>query len=330
MPTEPGTLDSRIGPSSEGHVTEAALERQLAQVREEAAGAVEGVFGPRSSIWRIDREAALFLGAGRALLLQLAHPWVAAAVAEHSSALADPIGRFHRTFGIMFAMVFGTLDQALAASHRLHRRHSSITGTLPTAVGPWKAGAAYQAHDIAALRWVHSTLIDTSLLVYDLVLPPLGAEDRERYYDESKRLAALFGIPRDALPPSWDDFTAYCQAMWRSDTLTVSPAARRVAAALLSGTPPWLRPPYWYLTLTGQLLPTRLREAFALPDGPAAARSAERAIGRIRHLYPALPDRLRCVGPYHEAMARLAGSPRPGLTTQVLNRLWIGRPFIAD
>ena len=79
------------------------LEAALDQVRAHAAGPVAGVFGPGSVTWRIDREAVIFLGAGRALLLQLAHPWVAAAIAEHSRTLADPIGRFHRTFGIVFA-----------------------------------------------------------------------------------------------------------------------------------------------------------------------------------------------------------------------------------
>jgi hypothetical protein len=60
------------------------LERQLEVVRALAPGEMEGVFGPDSLTWRIDREALTFLGAGRALLLQLAHPWVAAAIAEHS------------------------------------------------------------------------------------------------------------------------------------------------------------------------------------------------------------------------------------------------------
>ena len=68
----------------------------------------------------------MFLGAGRALLLQLAHPWVAAAIAEHSRTFDDPIGRFHRTFGVVFSMVFGSLDQAIAAARRLHRRHAAI------------------------------------------------------------------------------------------------------------------------------------------------------------------------------------------------------------
>ena len=88
------------------------LELALDQVRADAAGPVPGVFGPDTVTWRIDREAVIFLGAGRALLLQLAHPWVAAAIAEHSKTFADPIGRFHRTFDIVFAMVFGSLDRA--------------------------------------------------------------------------------------------------------------------------------------------------------------------------------------------------------------------------
>jgi len=56
------------------------LERELTAVRGVAVDPLSGVFGPRSMTWLIDREAAIFLGAGRALLLQLAHPWVAAAV----------------------------------------------------------------------------------------------------------------------------------------------------------------------------------------------------------------------------------------------------------
>jgi uncharacterized protein (DUF2236 family) len=126
------------------------LERQLEVVRGLAPGEMEGVFGPDSLTWRIDREALIFLGAGRALLLQLAHPWVAAAVAEHSRTLGDPISRFHRTFAVVFTMVFGTLGQALSAARALHRGHAAIHGRLPITVGPFRAGSPYQANDLAA------------------------------------------------------------------------------------------------------------------------------------------------------------------------------------
>ena len=105
-------------------VSAETLERELNLVRGAAAGPLPGIFGPRSMTWRVNREAAIFLGAGRALLLQLAHPWVAAAVEQQSDTFANPIGRFHRTFSTVFTMVFGTLDQSLDAARRLHRRHA--------------------------------------------------------------------------------------------------------------------------------------------------------------------------------------------------------------
>jgi uncharacterized protein (DUF2236 family) len=134
------------------------LEGELNLVRASAAGPLAGIFGPLSETWRVDREAAIFLGAGRALLLQLAHPWVATAIEQHPESMADPIGRFHRTFSVMFTMVFGGLEQSLDIARRLHRRHGEISGTLPSAVGPFPAGSSYCANCVPALRWVHATL----------------------------------------------------------------------------------------------------------------------------------------------------------------------------
>src|SRR5262249_4411793 len=153
-------------------VSENDLESALDVVQAEAAGPVEGIFGPNSLTWRIDREAVIFLGAGRALLLQLAHPWVAAAVAEHSRTFADPLGRFHRTFDLVFTRVFGTRDAALAAARHLHQRHAGIAGRLPAAIGPFEAGSPYLANEVSALRWVHATLVESAVIVHDLILPP--------------------------------------------------------------------------------------------------------------------------------------------------------------
>jgi uncharacterized protein (DUF2236 family) len=272
-------------------------------------------------LWRIDREAAIFLGAGRALLLQLAHPWVAAAIAEHSRALDDPIGRFHRTFGIVFTMVFGSLDQAFAAARRLHRRHAAIAGVLPEATGRFAAGTPYRANDVTALSWVHATLTETALVAHNLVFAPLSPAARERYWAESRLFAALFGIPEAALPRDWAGFAAYVEAMQQGDALAVGDAARRIAAALFRGR---LSPPFWYRALTAGLLAPRWREAFGLPYGAAERRAAEHAIGMLRRLVPLLPPSLRFAGPYREACARLAGR-RPGMLTPILNRLWIGR-----
>lgn len=307
-------------------VTGNDLELALDQVRASAAGPIPGVFGPDTVTWRIDREAVTFLGAGRALLLQLAHPWVAAAIAEHSNTFADPIGRFHRTFDIVFAMVFGSLDRAMLSSRQLHRRHAMITGLMPETVGPFAAGSRYCANDIPSLRWVHATLVETASMAHDLALPPLSAEERERYWSESRTFGALFGLTGDDLPADWSGFSAYTAAMAQSDTLTVSPAAREIAAQIFGGARPWLRPPRWYRALTASLLPERLRAGFGFELDERDTRAADNALRWIKRVYPKLPDRLRYVGPYQEAQARLRGELHPDWMIRCLNRAWIGRP----
>jgi uncharacterized protein (DUF2236 family) len=306
-------------------VTAQELEDQLGVVKAQARGPLEGVFGHDSMEWRLNGEAAVFLGAGRALLLQLAHPFVAAAVYEHSRVFADPIGRFHRTFQVVFTMVFGTIEQAVTAARRLHQRHASVCGKLPEAVGPFAKDTPYAANDSETLRWVHATLAETALLAHNLVLPAFTQKKIATYYAESRVLASLFGIPRHMLPPNWNAFETYNREMLDSSVLTVSAEARKVARQVISGTGRIV--PNWYWALTGQLLPERLRKEFGLDPGVNATRIANLAIAQLKRLYPFLPWRLRHVGPFQEAHARLSGK-RPDVLTKLVNRIWIGRRFL--
>lgn len=139
----------------------------------------------------------------------------------------------------------------------------------------------------------------------------------------------MFGIPASALSPDWDTFVAYNEAMWRSATLTVSPEARAIARELTGSSGSWLCPPAWYRALTAHIMPPRLRDDFGLSYGDAEGRAAERSLTWIRRLYPRLPNRLRLVGPYQEARARLAGR-HPDPAMRLLNRIWIGRPHLAE
>src|ERR1700741_2485585 len=94
----------------------------------------EGVFGQSSLSWKVNREAALFLGAGRAALLQLAHPWGAAALAQHSNLHTDPLARSYNTLRLVSPMIVGTLERALAAPRHLYFLHTRIQGELPASV----------------------------------------------------------------------------------------------------------------------------------------------------------------------------------------------------
>ena len=126
------------------------------------------MFGPGSLTWRVNGEAVLLLGGGRALLLQVAHPGVAAGVAEFSNYREDPWRRLYRTLDTTLSIVFGDDETSKAASTRLRRVHTRVAGTDDR-------GEPYRALDPELLLWVHATLIDTSLAIYTRYVAQLTA-----------------------------------------------------------------------------------------------------------------------------------------------------------
>ncbi|UWZ86334.1 oxygenase MpaB family protein [Occallatibacter riparius] len=284
-----------------------------------------GVFGPDSASWKINRESALFLGAGRAALLQLAHPWVATALDQHSNVMERPVARFHSTFRIVFTMIFGSVAQATAAARHLYEVHTYIQGEMAADVSRWRRGSHYQANEVAALRWVFATLIESAVLAYETVLPPLTPAELGAYYADSVRLAGLFGIPPGALPGDWESFLIYCRGMEESDELGVTDSARRMAHDLLRGANAWIKPPRWYRALTTGWLPGRFRSEFQLPFGAEEERAVAAARARLPRYYRRLPRRVRFVGPWQEAQARI-GDRGTGFVARLSNRFWIGEP----
>jgi uncharacterized protein (DUF2236 family) len=300
-------------------------EALIAAVDRSISDPQAGIFGPGSMSWQINRESALFLGAARAALLQLAHPWVATALAQHSSLMARPIARFHSTFCVLFAMIFGSRNQALAAARHLYTVHTYIRGEMSEDVGRWERGTPYEANEIAALRWVYATLVESAVLGYESVMPPLTIEELAGYFDESKTLAALFGVPAASLPLNWAQFLNYCRETEASDQLGVSSRARAMGRDLLRGADSWIKPPAWYCALTTAWLPERLRAEFGLPFGDQQLKAAEGARCWLPQVYQRLPSALRFVGPWHDAQARLIGKPA-SLAVRLSNRFWIGEP----
>ncbi|MBK8251343.1 MAG: DUF2236 domain-containing protein [Polyangiaceae bacterium] len=235
------------------------LEQMLSDLRVDVKDPRAGIFGPESQAWAIDREAAIFIGAGRAALLQTAHPFVAHAVDQHSATKTDPLGRFQRTFDNVFAMVFGDLDQAIRSSRRVHNIHRRIVGAITETSGRFPKGTSYEANNEEALFWVHATLVETAVMVYELFVKPLRAEEKERYYQETMRFARLFGIPDRVMPATFELFMEYNRAMWEGNVLHVGTPALEVRKFLFAA-PKWSRKPLfkWLERMTAGLMPDRL------------------------------------------------------------------------
>jgi len=286
-----------------------------------------GIFGPSSRVWARNREAIIFLGGGRAALLQLAHPFVAQAVADHSRTREDMLGRFLRTFEHVFAMVWGDLDTAVASARRVHAIHTHIHGVLRETAGGVAAGTRYDANLPDALLLVHATLWDTSLQISELLVRPLSLAEKDAYWEETKRFAALFGIPPDIVPADWTAFRRYWDGMLASDVVAVSPTARDLADFLLRAPAWWLGPAWqWLRVMTARLLPERLRAEFALEYGPIERAISEASVAWLRASWWLLPGPLRYLPAYREAMRRVAGRPGRDPVGVLLDQLvWLTR-----
>ena len=312
-------------PGRQATVTAADLEARLACLAAETPDPVAGLFGPESVLWSVNRHACTFLGGGRAALLQIAHPQVAQAISHHSKTRDDPYGRFQRTFRQVFPMVWGSLDQALAAARAVHRVHQRIHGRFQEDVGRHRRGDPYDATDRSALLWVHATLWESSIAMHETLLGPLAAGAKERYYQETTRFAGLFGLDRDELPADWTAFLAYHRRMWESDELAVGAVGREIAGYLFSSSDPVLEPAAgWLRMLTAGLLPDPVRARFGLQFGAAERRAFERSVRLLRAWLPRLPARLRYVPPYFEARRRIAGHQAPDWVGRAVTRAYLG------
>lgn len=246
-------------------------------------------------IWRVDREMALLGAGGRALLMQLAHPKVAAGVAAHSQFQQDPFGRLQRTMSTMWSIVFDEIEQARGALDRLRRVHANVKGVIGTGE-PVPAGTRYDAEEVELLFWVHATLVDSALVAYDRFVAPLSADEKRRYYDDSKKLAFLFEIPQTIVPASLADFEIYMERMITGNDIAVGPSARALAQEILYPSPWLLRPlaPLFRLVTAG-LLPERLRDAYNLGWNGRRETCFELFSGAVRRLLPLVPAPLRIV-----------------------------------
>lgn len=323
-----------IEPAQDQVVSEADLETRLAEIANSVSDPRAGLFGPDSVIWHVGRESLTFLAGGRAALLQLAHPAVAHAIDQHSNVRSDPMARFHRTFVNVFGMVYGSKDQAFERARQVHKVHQHIKGQYQP-VDASKPPVSYQANTIPALMWVHATLWDSAIKAYESIFPPLSPADQAQYYEETKLFAGLFGIPKEVLPDTWEEFLEYNRAMWEGGELEVSTTAQEIAQFLLKAPLPMIpvfkpKVPNWYGHVTAGLLPSNLREDFGLTFGPRDRTSAERALKHLRRIYPLMPPALRYIPTYHEAIGRLAGKEKPDLLVRQLNRIWVGKPDLVS
>lgn len=236
----------------------------------------DALFSPQAVYWRINREWLIALAGPRAVLLELAHPAVAAGVAQHSNFRGDPLGRLYRTMKTMTEISFGTRAERAIALKHFHSCHARVRGEQ------------YDARDSQLQFWVLATLLDSVLRVYEKFVTPLTFAEKCAYYDDCVHLARVLGIARAAIPETYASFNLYMDAMLSDGSLNVTQDARSIAAALFAPTMRGRAMRLFSFAGIG-MLPPRLRAEYGYEWDETREKKLEQLAAFSRRARPFIP-----------------------------------------
>jgi uncharacterized protein (DUF2236 family) len=281
-------------------VTEAVMQRVIEARRAEVRGRLRAARiarpGPGSITWKVNRERIVVGGWGRAILLQLAHPSIAAALEDHSSFRGSLFAGFRRmnsTVAAMLAITFGEPEEMIAAATHINMIHDRVRGQVPPARGG--AAEVYSAHDPDLQRWVHATLLESIPLTYELLVGPMTPRERDQYCVDATIMEPLLGMPAGSLPRESAQVDAYMNEMLSGGRLVITDTSRALARAVLF-------PPRWYAAwpafralqlLTIGSLPPSIREAYGFEWRPRDARAFARWMTMLKTSLPIVPPLAR-------------------------------------
>jgi uncharacterized protein (DUF2236 family) len=245
----------------------------------------------------VNAERLIVLGWTRAILLQFAHPLVAAGVHDHSGFRTSPLAavrRLRHTVGAMLALTFGSdsdRERTIATIRGIHRR---VNGTLASAAGPFSVGTRYSAEDPALLLWVHLTLIESIVMTYELLVRPLTEQERDAYCDASAWVPTSLGAPEADVPRTWRAVCAGIERAGASGEIVVSAEARALARALVRPRGASVTGPMMWCNevLALGLLPTGIRQQYGFRWSRYHSRVYNIIVGGIRLIRRLVPDRV--------------------------------------
>jgi uncharacterized protein (DUF2236 family) len=246
----------------------------------------DGLFGPRSMVWRVNRDRCFPLAGMRSLMVQALHPLAMAGVAQHSTWKQDPFGRLAATSSYLLATTYGDTASALAAAAWVRKIHVHVRGVDP------ETGLTYAAEDPALLLWVHAAMVESIISVVERYGRPLEAADADRYVAEMVRFAEIVGVPREDVPTTLASLRDYIESV---ELRQATPAAKEAIAIVLN--PPdldaELRPLWGEL---GQVavgtLPEWAREMYgfeAPPEQVMERESVRQLLGALDLAFESLP-----------------------------------------
>lgn len=260
----------------------------------------DGYFPRESSVLRrVHEERAVgFLFGQRALMLgAMSAPLAYYGTASHTAARQTPFQRLVHTAKMFEAVFFGTTEEADKALAYVHRLHSQVKGELPETLGPWPAGTPYSALDPELMfKGVVASTYESAEVVYETLVRRLTDDEREDLYRDYVRFGELFGMPREAAPPTRADFRRWWEPHLESDEVFLTDEARWAGHMTGFEIPvPRVNQPAMRVLefLLRGMLPERARELYRLPWRRVEQRAFDALTAAIRRGSPLAPGFLR-------------------------------------
>lgn len=258
--------------------------------------------GPKSLMWKEISDSLFMSTFFSPLLMEVAHPDVGTAIAQHSDVHDDPWGRANRTFSALARLIHGGKAGTLAHrdAENIRELHRNIKGQHPD-------GSKYFALSPQAYRIVPDTLLDHLINYRNIMGRPYSPAEKQQLYQEYRQLCFMLGLREQDIEPDLDSFYLYYKKL-TTEKLTYNDSVKVLLDETLAQLPKptWLMmgKGVWEKWQTRKLRPiVRLltigffnpeyRVATGVPWSSADQRAFDKLIAKMRRIYRYTPRTLR-------------------------------------
>lgn len=288
----------------EKEISRLEFDRRIEGLASRIRNPAHGFFGPRSMFWKVWREEVLGLRSLSSIVLQISHPSIAHAISQRPEGIQQPIKRYEATTVVLGNLIFGDLQTALSTAQRMHKMHSHFEGKT-------NESGRYKANNPKLTYWVWATLIEGSLQAYQRFVSPLSKTEIRQYYEESKILVQLSGIPIEAIPSNYTQFQKYYKD--QVNNLIVTENAKGIFEYLVSreGMGQFidkklssaLRPlgMHYAPSIAAAMLPKTIANQFSIES----TAGLDMTLSNLRHFVAIAPKKWRYKKYYKDALERI-------------------------
>ena len=265
-----------------------------------------GYFGPKSMMWKVNKEITVLFGGARALLMHASHPLIAAGARQTSFYQRDPWKRLIRTLSLQNSVTFGNKEEADESALRINKLHEVIRGEDEV------TGDIYDALDHEQLLWVHACLQVSSIYFYEKTVKKLSNEEKNQYHKENMLSADLVLVDIKKMPQTHEDLKNWVIEKSKSKNYLIYTDVAKDVQDIISGgpVPTHIKPIWPFIAFTAfNTLPEEFKELYGIETTKFKTALLNFNLALLKYTRPLLPPFFRLIAPARWAKQRIRKKP---------------------